>query len=497
MSGERERNVSETKGSIARTGATGAAMIPDILAWSTSLGDDLQFFAEDVVGSAAHVTMLAQTGLVAVEDARTIRGALLALLDASPRDALGLDANDEEDVHMAVEAALTRRLGPVAGRLHTARSRNDQVALDLRLYVRRAAAATLTAVAELAGELVDRAEREKNLVLPAYTHRQRAQPISGAFFIGAWVEVVLRAAEAIEFALARANALPLGSGACSGTSLPIDRALVARLLAFPRITANALDTVGDRDFALDWVWGGARASIALSRIAADVVDFSTSEFGFVTLDGSIAAGSSMMPQKKNPDVFELLRGSAAGAVGDVTALLTLVKGLPSGYNRDQQHDRRALLAVAPRVCADVNVLRLALPHVQFVPERCAAGLADGSTQATDLAEALVRAGVPFREAYKAVGALVAIAREERVALASIGEVRARSVHPALTAEALGALDPIRAVAAKESAGGTGPRAVAAQLDSAPAPATELHARASAVPTIESLARAIAAEPLTR
>jgi len=496
MSGNDERNVPETSASIARTGATGGAMLPGILAWSTSLHDDLRFFAEDVVGSAAHVTMLARTGLVPVADAQMIRDALLALLDGSVHDALGLDDNAEEDVHMAVEAALTRRLGAVAGRLHTARSRNDQVALDLRLYVRGAAAMTLTTVAELALELVDRAEKEKDLVLPAYTHRQRAQPISGAFFIGAWVEGVLRASEAIEFALARTNVAPLGSGACSGTSLPIDRALVARLLGFPRLTANALDTVGDRDFALDWVWSGARASLALSRIAADVIDFSTSEFGFVKLDGSIAAGSSMMPQKKNPDVFELLRGSAAGAIGDVTSLLTLMKGLPSGYNRDQQHDRRAILGVVPRVCGDTNVLRQALPHVHFVPERCAAGLADGSTQATDLAEALVRAGVPFREAYKAVGALVAIARDEGVSLASLGELRARSVHPALTADALAALDPIRAVAAKESAGGTGPRAVAAQLASARARATELHARASAVPTLRTLARAIATEPLT-
>jgi argininosuccinate lyase len=496
MSGKGEGNVPETKGGIARTGATGGAMLPELVAWSSSLTDDLSFFAEDIVGSAAHVTMLARTGLVAVEDAKAIRAGLLALLEGSVADALGLDEHAEEDVHMAVEAALTRRLGPVAGRLHTARSRNDQVALDLRLYVRGAAALTLKMIADLATELLDRAEKEKDLVLAAYTHRQRAQPISGAFFIGAWAEGVLRAAEAIEFALDRANALPLGSGACSGTSLPIDRNLVARLLAFPRVTANALDTVGDRDFALDWVWAGARASLTLSRIAADLIDFSTTEFGLVVLDGSIAAGSSMMPQKKNPDVFELLRGSASGAVGDVTSLLALMKGLPSGYNRDQQHDRRPLLAVVPRVCGDVNALRLALPHVTFVKEKCAAALADGSTQATDLAEAVVRAGVPFREAYKAVGALVAIAREEGVPLAAIGEVRARSVHPALTAQALAALDPVRAIAAKESIGGTGPRAVAAQLESARARATALHARASAIPTIQSLARSIAAEPLT-
>jgi argininosuccinate lyase len=472
-------------------------MIPSLVAWSSSLKDDLHFRGWDVVGSAAHVTMLARVGLVSADDAKALRDALLELLStAAVGSRREIEESDEEDVHMAVESLLTRKLGGVAGRLHTARSRNDQVALDLRLHVRGQAAELLRDVADLALELVERATHEKDLVLPAYTHRQRAQPISGAFLVGAWAEAVLRAAETIDFAIERTNVLPLGSGACSGTSLPIDRALVARLLGFPRVTANALDTVGDRDFALDWVWAGARASVALSRIAADVIDFSTSEFGFVTLDGSISAGSSMMPQKKNPDVFELLRGSAGDAIGDVTSLLALVKGLPSGYNRDQQHDRRALLAVLPRVGGDVTALRLALPHVHFVKEKCAAALADGSTQATDLAEALVRAGVPFREAYNAVGSLVAVARAERVPLTSIGEVRAKSVHPALTAEALAALDPIRAVAAKESAGGTGPRAVAAQLDSARARATALHARASAIPSQQSLAHAIAVEPLT-
>ncbi|HEY2509645.1 MAG TPA: argininosuccinate lyase, partial [Polyangiaceae bacterium] len=292
-------------------------MIPRLLTWSSSLHDDLRFWAEDVVGSAAHVTMLAQAGLVSVEDAKVLRGALVAMLGQSPQEALELDRHEEEDVHMAVEGALTRKLGAVAGRLHTARSRNDQVALDLRLYVRRVASETLADVASLAIDLIARAEKEKGLILPAYTHRQRAQPISGAFLVGAWVEGVLRAAETLDFALTRTNVLPLGSGACSGTSLPIDRALVAELLGFPRITANALDTVGDRDFALDWVWAGTRASLTLARVGADVVDFTTTEFGFAKLDGSIAAGSSMMPQKKNPDVFELLRGSAGDAIGDV------------------------------------------------------------------------------------------------------------------------------------------------------------------------------------
>ena len=485
----------ETVGSIARTSATGGGMLAELLAWSSSLARDRLMVREDLVGSAAHVTMLARTGLVSAEDAAALRGELLALLDLHEGGTLAL-ADGEEDVHMAVEAELGRRLGAVAGRLHTARSRNDQVALDLRLHVRAAASATLGELAALATELAERAEHEKDLVLPAYTHRQRAQPVSGAFFIGSWVEVILRAAEVVAFALERTDVLPLGSGACSGTSLPIDRALVARLLAFPRITANALDTVGDRDFALDWAWAGARASLALGRVASDVVDFSTSEFGFVTLDGEISAGSSMMPQKKNPDIFELVRGKSAGAIGDVMALVTLVKGLPSGYNRDQQEDRGPLLDVAPRLRGTIRALRVALPHVHFVREKCAAALADGSTQATDLAEALVRQGLSFREAYKAVGALVRAASDDGMPLASLGEERAKRVHPAFTTETLAALDPARAVAAKESAGGTGPRAVAVQLQAARARAAAFADHARSLPTLDALARAITAEPLT-
>jgi argininosuccinate lyase len=492
MGGSGKGNVPETKAGIARTGATGKAMLPALVEWSSSLRADLQFWSWDVLGSAAHVTMLGRTGLVSADDARALRSALLALLESGEVEG----QEGEEDVHMAVEALLTRKLGAVAGRLHTARSRNDQVALDLRLYVRAEARGLLRELAGLARAVVERAERETAVLMPAYTHRQRAQPISAAFLLGAWAEQLLRAAEVMRFALDRTNVMPLGSGACSGTSLGIDRELVARLLGFPRITANALDTVGDRDFALDFVWAGTRASLAIARIASDVVDFSTSEFGFVALDGEIAAGSSMMPQKKNPDVFELLRGSAADSVGDVVSLLTLVKGLPSGYNRDQQYDRRALLAAGDRVRGAVGALLLALPHVHFVPERCAAGLADGSTQATDLAEAVVRTGVPFREAYKAVGELVAIARTEKVSLAAIGEARAKSVHPAFTASTLAALDPVRAVAAKESPGGTGPGAVAAQLASARTRAADLASFADSLPGIAELAPRIAAEPLT-
>jgi argininosuccinate lyase len=289
--------------------------------------------------------------------------------------------------------------------------------------------------------------------------------------------------------------MPLGSGACSGTSLPIDRALVARLFAPWEPTRNALQTVGDRDFALDFTWSVARVMLALGRMATDIVDFATSEFALVKLDGAIAAGSSMMPQKKNPDVFELVRGKSARSVGHVVALLALMKGLASGYNRDQQEDRLPLLEAAPLVLGCVRVVELALPHVTFDRERGARALDEGFTQATDLAEALVRRGVPFREAYKAVGRLVALAVDEGAPLRSIGVAKAQAIHALLDAHALQALDPVTAVAAKESAGGTGPLAVEAQLAWLRHRSAELGAAAGRHGSLDALAQRVFAEPL--
>ncbi|MGH7268932.1 MAG: lyase family protein, partial [Polyangiaceae bacterium] len=284
---------------IARTSATGAGgMLPELLAWSSSFQEDRCLVREDLIGSAAHVTMLARTAIVPLADAKVLRDALRVLYDEACAGTLALPA-DEEDVHMAVESELGKRVGAVAARLHTARSRNDQVALDLRLHVRDEGAALICEIAALVSLLADRASREKGTLLPAYTHRQRAQPVSAAFLVAAWAVGLARAADVVAFGLDRLE-MPLGSGACSGTSLPIDRKLVASLFAPWTPTQNALHTVGDRDFALDWTWGCARVVLALGRMASDVVDFATSEFALVRMDGAIAAGSSMMPQKKNP-----------------------------------------------------------------------------------------------------------------------------------------------------------------------------------------------------
>lgn len=480
---------------IARTDATGGGgLLPELLAWSTSLEHDRRMVREDLLGSAAHVTMLSRTNLVDVADARALRDALLSMHSEAEKGTLVIP-DGEEDIHMAVEAELGKRLGAVAGRLHTARSRNDQVALDLRLHVRSEAAAVLLRTTDLVSSLARRANGELETLIPAYTHRQRAQPTSVGFLLCAWASSLLRAAETVAFAVARCDRLPLGSGACSGSSLPIDRKLTSYLLGFGGPTTNALDTVGDRDFALDWTWAGARVLLALSRLCTDVIDYSTSEFSYVKLDGSIAAGSSMMPQKKNPDIFELVRGQSGKGVGNVMAMLTLVKGLPSGYNRDLQEDRRPLLETGPLVRGALDAVSLALPHVHFDGVRGAAALADGSTQATDLAEALVRRGVPFREAYKAVGAMVRHSVDRGIALRSIDAANAATFHPLLDDATLAVLDPGSAMRAKESIGGTSPRAVSEQIEALVGDAERLAAIAANTPTLATLAARIAAEPL--
>lgn len=482
-------------GGIARTDATGRVqMIPELLAWSSSMSHDRAFVREDILGSAAHVTMLRKVGLLEVDDARKLRGALLGMYDAAASGTLAL-SDGEEDVHMAIEARLTRDLGDVGKRLHTARSRNDQVALGLRLHVRDQAARTLAAVSELALHLAERASQETKTILPAYTHRQRAQPISAAFLVCAWSMQLLRAADLVAQAALRANECPLGSGACSGTSLPIDRSVVAHLLGFSSVTENALDTIGDRDFVIDWTYAGARVLLALSRLSTDVIDFTTSEFAFMRIGDAVAAGSSMMPQKKNPDIFELVRAKAARGVGNVTSMLTLVKGLPTGYNRDLQDDRQAALDTGPLVRGAVGAVRAALEHVTFDVERCLAAVSDGSTQATDIAEALVRKGIAFREAYKATGQLVHLARERNVDLARIDLASARAVHPGFDEDVLAVVDPRVAVAAKKSAGGTAPERVEEQITWVRAAATELGHKAQTVPTLDELRRAVEAEAI--
>ncbi len=470
---------------VAKTDAAGGATLhPQVLAFSSSLKLDRALLKEDLIGSLAHIAMLARQKLVPEADARAIHLGLVSLWDDAAKGVLKLP--DEEDVHMAVEAELHARIGAPSQVLHTARSRNDQVATDLRLWTREQCARTLHSISALVTQLLQYAEAGREVVLPAYTHRQRAQPISLAYWWASWAAGLLRDAEAFGFVLGQSDTLALGVGAISGTSMDTDRESVRKALGFARMTQNGLDTVGDRDFALDFLYASTRLLVRLGRLSTDLIDFSSKEFGFVTLGGEIACGSSMMPHKRNPDVFELLRGKSGSAIGALTGLLATVKGLPGGYNRDLQEDRGPLLEMGTRVDECLSVLRLALKNIAFEPEVCRAALEDGSTQATDLAEALVKKGVAFRDAYQAVGRLVRASREQNLALAKLTAAQAAQVDPRFDAGVLAVLEPLAAAARKNSAGGTGSIAISQQLVQLAVGVAEVSERAQSVPRLDGL-----------
>ena len=470
---------------IAKTAASGGSGLhPEVLAFTSSLALDKALLKEDLVGSLAHLTMLSRTRLIPSEDARAIREQLVAIMTAARAGTLVLA--DEEDVHMAVEAEITRILGERAGLLHTARSRNDQVALDLRLHVREQVAGALGVLAKLLDGLAARAEAERETLLPSYTHRQRAQPISLAYLLCGYGAMFTRDVDALGFVLEQVDVLPLGVGAIGGTSLPIDREVTRELLRFPRLTMNGLDTVGDRDFAMDFAYTAMRSLLHASRVATDFYDFASPEFGFVKLDGEIACGSSMMPQKRNPDVFELIRGKSGRAVGNLNTLAVLVKGLPGGYSRDLQEDRQVLLETGPLLTSVLSMLNLALGKVHFDKERCFAAVESDYMQATDVAEALAMKGIPFRTAYKATGALVRACQEKGLPLAKVTLELAQSVDPRFDAEVLKSADPRRAVERKANAGGTGPASVEKQIAELKSHAARARAMADAVPRLATL-----------
>jgi len=471
---------------IAKTAAGGGPSLDaEVLAFSSSLEKDRVLLREDLLGSLAHLTMLGRQRIVPLDSARAIHRALVELWHAAEAGTWR-PAEGEEDVHMAVEAELTRRLGAEAGHLHTGRSRNDQVALDLRLHVREQLVEALEAVSALVEALVARAEADADVLLPGYTHRQRAQPISAGYWWCAAAAMFARDLDALTFAHRQVDASPLGVGALAGTSLPTDRDIPRTLLGFSRLTLNGLDTVGDRDFALDFTYAVARCLLHAGRLATDVIDFSSSEFRFLKLGDAIACGSSLMPQKRNPDVFELVRGKGAAGVGNLLSLLTLMKGLPLGYNRDLQEDRVPLLGAGPLLLGVVRALRVALPHLTFDAAVTFRALETDYTQATDVAEALVRSGVPFRTAYQLVGTLVKQAQGLGLPLGTVPAEVAAAVDGRLVPALQQTRDVRTSVPSRESQGGTGPRAVAQQVLALRARAVEGRALAQSTPRLSHL-----------
>jgi argininosuccinate lyase len=446
---------------VSRAALAGEAD-PRLVALSVSIEDDAALYAEDIRGSQAHVAMLAGRGIVPRAAARRIAKALERVKGEFERGEIRFDPS-LEDVHTHVERRLGELVGKDAGYLHAGRSRNDQVALDERLFVVAACGRADAALARLMSSLVRRAREHQRTILPGYTHLQRAQPVSLAHHFLAHVEALGRDRDRLADVRRRAARSPLGSGALAGTTLPLDREAVARALGLDGVTENSLDAVSDRDSALELLFACALAAVHLSRLGEEIVLWTTKEFGFMTLADAFATGSSLMPQKKNPDVGELARGRAGRAIGDLVALLAVVKGLPLSYNRDLQEDKRPLLGAADALALTADALAGAFGSATFHRERMEEALGSGEALATDAAEYLVERGVPFREAHEAVGRAAAFATGAGRPLARLTAAEWKSFHPRFERDVLLAFDARRSLSRRELPGGPGPKQVARQI----------------------------------
>lgn len=432
-----------------------------------SVSFDHQLALYDIKGSRAHAAMLTHVGILTEAE----RDAIHAGLDELATE---IEAGDFEwdtaleDVHMNLEQALTQRV-PAAAKLHTARSRNDQVATDMRLWFKDHCEALYDALTNAMRELLALAERTQSVIIPGYTHLQRAQPVPMAHHFLAYVEMLERDRNRLAMVHEQANICPLGSGAIAGSTLPIDRAFVARELGFtdlegePRLTENSMDAVSDRDAFLDFAGACNTIGLHLSRLAEDCILWSSAEFGFVKLPDAFTTGSSLMPQKKNPDAFELIRGKAARLNGNHQTLITLIKGLPLTYNRDLQEDKPPVFDSAEQSLLILDVLAACLPGIEPDIARCAAAVADPMLLATDVVDYLVQKGVAFREAHHAVGELVALAEKEACPLNELPPKKISKIHEALEADWTQVFDLDRALAAREATGMPGPKTVAEQI----------------------------------
>src|SRR5512137_775912 len=446
---------------VSRAALSGEAD-PRLVRMSVSIQDDAALHSQDIRGSQAHVAMLAAQGIVPAAVARKVRRGLDQVRREFAAGAIRFDPR-LEDVHTHAERRLGEIVGRASGYLHAGRSRNDQVALDERLFIVESCDRIQRALAGLMHALLGQARRHRGTLLPGYTHLQRAQPVSLAHHLLAYVEMLGRDRQRVAELRRRAAISPLGSGALAGTTLRIDRARTARELGLEGITHNSLDAVSDRDSAIELVFACALAAVHLSRLGEEIVLWTTREFGFMELADSFATGSSIMPQKKNSDVAELARGRAGTAIGDLVALLAIVKSLPLAYNRDMREDKRPLLG-APRMLAEtLDALSGAVETASFRPDRMRAALEGGESLATDAAEWLVERGVPFREAHEAVGRAAAFAAAGGRPLSGLTVAEWRRFHGRFDRGVLRCFDPERSVARRDLPGGPAPRRVAAEL----------------------------------
>jgi len=431
-------------------------------AFGASLNVDRRLYAEDIAGSIAHARMLAHQGVLTPADAEAIEQGLHGILVDIEAGNVAFDPADE-DIHMAIEAELTRRIGDTGKRLHTGRSRNDQVATDTRLHLKREALRLLCAVDAVRAVLAARAEEHLGVVLPGYTHLQKAQPVLLGHHLLAYSWMLTRDARRLRAAYEAADASPLGSAALAGTTFPLDRQAVADELGFASVIPNSMDAVSDRDFLVDLTYACTLGMVHLSRLAEELILWSTEEFGFITLDDVWSTGSSIMPQKKNPDFAELVRGKTGRVVGDLTALLVTLKGLPLAYNKDLQEDKEPAFDAIDTYAGSLVAVEGMLATLRVNAERMRAGAEGGFMAATDLADDLASHGVPFREAHEIVGSLVLACERSGRTLSELTPNELTAASPAFDDDAGAVLDVEAAVARRTTEGGTAYERVREQL----------------------------------
>jgi argininosuccinate lyase len=432
-----------------------SALHPAIARFNASIGFDIELIEYDITGSQAHAKMLAHTGIISPEEGSILVSGLEQIRQEylSGKFHPGIDA---EDVHFAVEKRLTELVGDVGKKLHTARSRNDQVGTDTRLYLRDQIQHIRSCLREFQSVLLDIADKHIETLIPGYTHLQRAQPLSLAHHLLAYYQMAQRDWERLGDVSRRVNISPLGCGALAGTTFPIDRHYTAELLQFDEVYANSLDGVSDRDFAIEFLCAASLIMVHLSRLSEEVILWSSEEFRFVTLKDSCATGSSIMPQKKNPDVPELVRGKTGRVFGHLQAMLVIMKGLPLAYNKDLQEDKEGLFDSVKTVKACLEAMTILLHEgLEFRTQRLTSAVAEDFSNATDVADYLAARGVPFREAYNLVGKVVKTSIAAGKLLKDLSLSEWQELHPAFEADIYEAIAPRQVVAARNSYGGTG------------------------------------------
>ena len=439
-----------------------------MLRFSSSLPVDSRLWRYDIRGSLAHVEMLGVQDIIPREDAETIAQGLRELEVQLENGVISFSGADDEDIHSFVERELTQKIGPVAGKLHTARSRNDQIALDVRLYLKDALRAAQSELRSLQFALVSQAEKHFDAILPGYTHLQRAQPVLLSHHLLAYFWMLQRDFERLEECFARADVLPLGAAALAGTTFPIDRQRVAKSLGFALVSRNSLDTVADRDHLLESTSALSLIALHLSRLGEELVLWSAPEWDFVRLDDRFSTGSSIMPQKRNPDSMELVRGKSARVFGDFAALWSLVKGLPLTYNRDLQEDKEPLFDAFDTVIASLQIVRGVIETATFNTQKMKSVAGGGFATATDVADYLVRRGIPFREAHEITGAAVRQCESTGSELWDLSLDEWKNLDSRFDEGVLAAVQVEGSVAGRESEGGTAPVRVREQLEEAKA-----------------------------